>query len=82
MPVAVLFRKFDEPTVVFDQAFDVTTLKNFVDDNSVPTLIDFSDDYVDAIFSKQKSALFLFREPASEQGKKLEEKLAVVAKDL
>jgi hypothetical protein len=82
MPVAVFFRKFDEPTVVFDQAFDVTSLKNFVDYNSIPILIQFSKEYIHTILHKQKSTVFLFREPESKQGKKLEEKFSVIAEDL
>lgn len=32
--------------------------------SSVPTLIDFSEDYIEPIFGQRKSAIFLFRGPA------------------
>jgi protein disulfide-isomerase A1 len=80
-PAAVLFRKFDQPTVVFNGEFKKETLKEFLDANSVPTLIEFSDEYVDAIFSQQKSALFLFRDVKSEKGAALEKQFGEIAKD-
>jgi protein disulfide-isomerase A1 len=46
----VLFRHFDEPKVTFDGKIDAKALAVFIDDNSVPTLIEFSDDYIEPIF--------------------------------
>ena len=72
-PAVVLFRKFDEPTVTFDGDFDKKALSEFIGTETVPTLIEFSDDYIEPIFQKQNPAIFLFIDNKSEDHKKLVE---------
>jgi protein disulfide-isomerase A1 len=61
MPAVVLFRKFDESPVVFADKIESAALNVFAQTESVPTLIDFSEDYIEPIFGNKKAALFLFR---------------------
>lgn len=64
-PALVLFRKFDENTVVFQGAtFASTPVVEWLTASSVPTLINFSEDYIEPIFGQRKAALFLFRSAA------------------
>jgi protein disulfide-isomerase A1 len=51
-PKVVLFRKFDEPKVVHDGSFEARDISKFVEEHSVPTLINFSDEYIEPIFQK------------------------------
>lgn len=78
----VLFRSFDEPKVTFEGDFETAALTKFVEDNSVPTLIEFSDEYIEPIFQKQQPALFFFKDPASEEHKKIEENFSKAATEL
>lgn len=65
----VLFRTFDEPKVVFDG--ELSNLNTWIEAQSVPTLIEFSDEYIEPIFQKQQPAIFLFRDENSEEQKAL-----------
>ena len=56
----VLFRDFDTP-LVYSGAFESSPIVDFILANSVPTLINFSEDYIEPIFGQRKSAIFLFR---------------------
>lgn len=60
-PALVLFRKFDENTLVFSGNWESTPVVDWLVGASVPTLIDFSEDYIEPIFGQRKSAIFLFR---------------------
>jgi protein disulfide-isomerase A1 len=80
-PALVVFRKFDEPSVTFSGEFTVATIKDFVKSKSVPTLIEFDEDYIEAIFGEHKPALFLFRDPESEEGKQLQENFTKIAEE-
>ena len=57
----VLFRKFDESPVVYSGALSASAIIDWIQAQSVPTLIDFSDEYIEPIFGQRKAALFLFR---------------------
>lgn len=70
-PGVVVFRQFDEPTVVFEGTLSTLALKKFVDNASVPTLIEFSDEYIEPIFQKQQPASFLFVEKSNDEHQKL-----------
>lgn len=72
-PTVVLFRKFDEPKVTYAGAWEAKELARWVEENSVPTLIDFSDEYIEPIFQKQKPAIFLFRDEESSEQKALDD---------
>ena len=83
-PVIVLYRQFDEPFVLFDGKYASEEILNFVSKSSIPTLIEFHEDYIKPIFQDQKDAIFLmvnkkdnnklfstFEEAAKEQKGKL-----------
>lgn len=70
-PGVAVFRNFDEPVVVHNDHHDKTSIVNFVRTASVPTLIEFSDEYIEPIFQNQKPAVFLFIDKDSEEQKKL-----------
>lgn len=63
-PGLVLFRKFDTPTVVYSGSWETTPVVDWLTGASVPTLIDFSEDYIEPIFGQRKPAVFLFRSSA------------------
>jgi hypothetical protein len=56
-----LFRKFDTPTVLYEGNWESTPIVDWMTSSSVPTLIEFGEDYIEPIFGQRKSALFLFR---------------------
>lgn len=60
-PALVLFRQFDTPTVVYGGAQETTPVVDWMLAASVPTLIEFSEDYIEPIFGQRRAALFLFR---------------------
>lgn len=60
-PALVLFRQFDTPTVVYSGNQETTPVVDWMLTSSVPTLIEFSEDYIEPIFGQRKPALFLFR---------------------
>ena len=61
-PGVVAFRKFDDHTVVYQgDKFESGLISEWLLASSVPTLITFSEDYIEPIFGQRKSAIFLFR---------------------
>ncbi len=58
---------------MFTGKLESRTLVDFVEENSVPTLVDFSDEFIEPIFQKQKPAIFLFRDEESADSKALDE---------
>ena len=72
-PSIVLFRKFDEPKVTFDGEFTKKAISEWITPNTVPTLIEFGDDYIEPIFQKQQPAIFLFVDNDSTDHKALVE---------
>lgn len=67
VPAVVLFRKFDEPTVVFSGAsFESQAIVDWLQTSSVPTIITFGEDFIEPIFGQRKAAVFLFRSSADE----------------
>lgn len=60
-PAIVLFRQFDTPTVVFSGNWETTPIVDFMLAESVPTLIEFSEEYIEPLFGQRRAALFLFR---------------------
>ena len=59
-PSVVIFRKFDNSPLVHFGKIENPALNEFAAASSVPTLIDFSEDYIEPIFGNKKSAIFLF----------------------
>lgn len=60
-PAVVLFRKFDESPLAFSGTLSSGAVVSWMQDSSVPTLIDFSEDYIEPIFGQRKPAIILFR---------------------
>lgn len=65
-PALVLFRKFDESPVVYSGSWESTPMIDWMVAQSVPTVIDFSEEYIEPIFGQRKPALFLFRSKSDE----------------
>jgi protein disulfide-isomerase A1 len=61
LPAIVLFRKFDDSPLVYSGNWETTPVVDFIVASSVPTLINFSEDYIEPIFGQRKAAVFLFR---------------------
>jgi protein disulfide-isomerase A1 len=80
-PALVLFRHFDNPTVVYSGSFETTPVIDFLVAQSVPTLIEFSEDYIEPIFGQRKAALFLFRSK-SDSDKSFAQVFAQASKEL
>jgi len=57
----VLFRKFDNSPLVYSDALDQNSIVNWLTASSVPTLMEFSEEYIEPIFGQKNAALFLFR---------------------
>ena len=73
-PGVALFRPFDEPVVHFEgKTTDDAKITEFIEAQSVPTLIEFSDEFIEPIFQKQNAAIFLFRDAESADHKALQE---------
>jgi len=53
-------RTFDEPNVVYSGDWDTKSLNAWMTGNSVPTLFEFGEDYIEPIFSKRNPAMILF----------------------
>lgn len=70
-PGVVIFRHFDEPVVKHTGAFTVEALKSWIGTASVPTLIEFADEYIEPIFQQQQTAAFLFIDKKNDQHAKL-----------
>lgn len=70
-PGVAVFRNFDEPIVVHNEKLDKTSIEQFIQSSSVPTLIEFSEEYIEPIFQNQKPAVFLFIDNNNEEHKKL-----------
>ena len=49
-PAVSLFRNFDEPKVDFSGKIITNDLSAWVSENSIPTVIDFNDEYIEPIF--------------------------------
>ena len=60
-PSLVLFRQFDESPLHFTATWETTPIVDWLLTSSTPTLIEFSEDYIEPIFGQKQSAIFLFR---------------------
>ena len=60
-PGAVFFRKFEETTIVYGGAADKDSLAAFVKPLMVPTVFEFTDAEIEAVFGQQQPTLLLFR---------------------
>lgn len=62
LPAFVLFRKFDESPLVFNDNVEVASLTGWMSKSGVPTVIEFSEDFIEPIFGERKDAIILFRD--------------------
>lgn len=62
-PALVLFRKFDDSPLVYPGNWESTPIVDWMSVSSVPTLIEFSEEYIEPIFGQRQAALFLFSAP-------------------
>ena len=60
-PGAVFFRKFEETTIVYGGSADKDSLAAFVKPLMVPTVFEFTDAEIEAVFGQQQPTLLLFR---------------------
>ena len=66
-PGVAVYRNFDEPIVVHTGDFSSKSLSEFVVTSSIPTLVEFSDEFIEPIFQNQNPALFLFVDSKKEE---------------
>ncbi|TNV86977.1 hypothetical protein FGO68_gene3970 [Halteria grandinella] len=79
-PSLVLFRNFDTSPVLYSSSIqNINALLIWLQDQSVPTLIEFSEDYIEPIFGQRKLTLFLFR---SNTDKEFSQAFSEVAQEL
>ena len=65
----VLFKKFDERKVVYEGALGVQEIRDFITENSLPTVIEFNHDNAQKMFkapNNQKSHLLVFHNRSSD----------------
>lgn len=74
-----LTRTFDEPTLAYSGFVDFVGLAKWAKAASVPTLINFSEDFIEPIFAEHNPALILFTE---EEGQEWQATFAQAAADL
>ena len=66
-PAFVVVRKFDESPVAYTGNWETSPIVDWLASTSSPTLIDFSEDYIEPIFGQKSAALFLFLRKGEEQ---------------
>ena len=71
-PGVVLFRKFDNSPLIYTGSLESTPIVDWMTASSIPTLIEFSEDYIEPIFGQRKAALFLFKEQGDNDKKFVE----------
>lgn len=74
-PGVSIFRSFDESPVHHNAG----ELADFMEESSLPSLIEFSEDYIEPIFGKGREALIFF---SNEKDSALHTKYAEISKDL
>jgi len=62
-PAVGLFRKFDESPLFEKGSWDASQIVEWAQALSVPTVIDFSEEFIEPIFGERRAALMLFRMP-------------------
>jgi hypothetical protein len=61
-PALLIFRKFDNSgPLVYSGNWENEPIIDWITTSSVPTLIEFSDEYVDSIFGQKRAVIILFR---------------------
>jgi len=78
-PGVAVYRDFDEPIVVHEGDFTDEALADFVVTASIPTLVEFSDEFIEPIFQSQNPAVFLFVDSSNEEHTKYIDTLRTAA---
>ena len=60
-PGLVFFRQFEEKSVVYTGAADKDALLTFIKPLMVPTVFQFTEDEIEAVFGQQQEVLLFFR---------------------
>ena len=63
LPALGLFRKFDESPIFYKGSWEAPQVIEWAQALSVPTVIEFSEEFIEPIFGQRKAALMLFRMP-------------------
>jgi protein disulfide-isomerase A1 len=66
-PGIIFFRKFETETNVYSGAVDKDSLVSFVKPLMVPTVFEFSEEEIEAVFGQQQPTVLLFRSDASDK---------------
>lgn len=61
LPALVMFRKFEESPIVYSGSWEQANVIEWMQKESVPTLINFAEEYLESIFGGHKATLYLFR---------------------
>ena len=77
----ILFKPFDEGQNNYEGELTQAGVRDFLNDNSVPRLIEFSEEYVEDIFGKSKTTLFLFADVNSEAYPAQKESMAKLSEE-
>jgi len=60
-PAFLVFRQFDTSPVTYNGPHEAAAIVDWMQAQSVPTVIEFSEDYIEPIFGQKQAAIFLFR---------------------
>jgi len=66
-PALVFFRQFEEKQVTYTGKADKDALIEFVKPLMVPTVFEFTEEEIDAVFGQQQPTLMLFRDSATDK---------------
>lgn len=59
-PGIIVLRNFDEPMLEYTGFTDLVSFKEFTEKKKQPRLIDFSEEFIEPIFGKKQTAIYLF----------------------
>jgi protein disulfide-isomerase-like protein len=71
----VLFKNFDEKKNVLPGVYSIPTIKNWVENNSIPTLIEYEEKYNKLIYDEQRQSLIVFYDQNGQKADQIEDVL-------
>jgi len=71
----VLFKNFDEKKNVLPGVYSVPTIKNWVENNSIPTLIEYEEKYNRFIYDEQRTSIIVFYDQNGQKADQIEDVL-------
>ena len=66
-PGIVLFRKFEDPTIVYEGEMTSKNLISWISRSQFPLVILFNETYIEPVFQNKQMAIFLFRDQEKNQ---------------